>query len=75
MKQIFFPPKYDFDLIISAHYSLFYVCLCVHICTCMHTHAHVGSISKLHIGDQEQKPDDDRIGHEAYLYLKLGVGT
>ena len=45
--------------------------MCVHACA----HTHVGSILKLLIGDQEQKPDDDRIGRETYLYLKPGVQT
>lgn len=37
-----------------------------------YAHTQMGSILKLLIGDQEQKPDNDRIDGEAYLYLKLG---
>lgn len=41
--------------------------------TCMHTHS--VSTLKLLSGDQEQKPDDDRIDGEVFFYVKPGVGT
>lgn len=41
----------------------------------VYAHIPMGSILKLLIEDQKQKPDNDRIDREAELYLELGAGT